>query len=45
LDTGEGEWSYPNPNPSAQGLILFGSPFASPEHAKEIADIQRSRTK
>jgi hypothetical protein len=45
LDTGEGEWSYPNQNPSAQGNILFGSPFASPEHAKEIADIQRDRTK
>lgn len=42
-DTGEGYWSYPNP--TGQGIVMFGSPFASPEHAKQIADIQRNRTK
>lgn len=43
LDTNEGHWSYPNP--TGQGLVMFGRPFASPEHAKQIADIQRNRTK
>lgn len=43
LETGEGYWSYPYT--TGEGMIMFGEPFASPEHAKEITDIQSNKGK